>query len=99
MQQQKLKRTVIVQMQKWYDECPKSNREGRGQQERESAFVSQEIQSIKAKQVLFLIMPTCHWSTGWKSGYTSLEKTKRQNNINTHSCEYEMLYLLYVEPN
>lgn len=44
---------------------------GREKAARESAFVSQEIQPIDAKQVLFLIMPTCHWSTIWKSGYTS----------------------------
>lgn len=63
MQQQrkkKKKRIVIVQMQKMekmvWSVSQKNNRKGEGSK-RASAFVSQEIQSIHAKQVLFLIMP------------------------------------------
>lgn len=80
----KKKRIGIVQMQKWYDQCPKSNRKGEGSK-RESAFVSQQIQSIEAKQVLFLIMPTVSWSAVWKSGYTSLEKQRDKEKTLIHT--------------
>lgn len=72
---------------------PTGKGEGR---KRESAFVSQEIQSIEAKQV-FLIMLTSHWSDVWKSGYTSLEKKKDKTTlIHTFPISKKMLYL---EPN
>lgn len=61
----------------------KNNRKGEGSK-RESAFVSQEIQSIHAKQVLFLIvpnMPPVSCLEEWL--YLPVIKKKRPN-INSH---------------
>lgn len=75
---------------KWsYQSVQKSNQKGEGSK-RESAFVSQEIQSIEAKQVLFLIMPTCHRSAVWgKWLYFPRNRKDKKQNSDTYSLQEE----------
>lgn len=57
--QQGKKKFVIIlfKCKRWYIQCPKNREKAAG----ESALMSQEIQSIRAKQVLLLNMATRHW--------------------------------------